>query len=384
MPCTTSCGHTFCAKCFLAWYQRMPTRDGAAPTHARCPLCTAEVTRLTPVFERGVRRARAAAAAAAAAFDSDDEAESEAQLRAIAAYNDEVYIARTYGSLRRTLRRLNRACARVVMGAYALSGVVWELARIELCELGGLWRIPPPSDEKARLYAAWVVVTRLCTSTVWPANFAAEPNRLLLDLFQDCILWCSSWNADCRHAELDDEATVRAVVPLRLAHTAAALARLGARHYADALPPWALRRLPAAMRALELAATALDLATLACQLRVELVGLRALLALLEWRHAMPRLERLEPYESNLVQRWVPLELALRRSCRVLCRLGDGALVSRTTSWSAALEAHGAGLKALRVFYGERAYRRAFPAWAVSDVARLPALTRLVRVVRGER
>ena len=323
-------------------------------------MCTREVTRLTPLFQ------------------ANDEPDAENQLIAVHAYNQEVYIANSFSYARHLLSRLQRLGSHVVLSAYALSGVMWELTRMELGELGGLWRIPPPADEKIRLYAAWLVVTQCCACITWPANFAAGPNRLLLELFQDWILRLSAWNSDSRHAQLDDDTLFRVLRPLRVIHGLTSFLRLVAVQTADMLPHWALEWKPSAMRALEITSVIVDLVALGCQLRVEAVGLRALFALLEWRYRLPRLERLEPYEANEIQRWIPLELALRRSCRVIFRTGDGQLHSSIMSWPTALRAYGVGLKSLRVFHGERAYRRVFPNWAVLDVSVLPAVTLLAR------
>ena len=135
LPCKTQCGHRFCTDCFVAWWQRQPgVLGGPHVGEARCPLCTRSVARLSPEFGATVSGGLS-------------------RLRAIVLYNVGATITRRLRLARRWLDAVRLVGERTTLSVYAVTGVVWEVARNELHS--SLVQVPPPADERVRFFCAW-------------------------------------------------------------------------------------------------------------------------------------------------------------------------------------------------------------------------------------
>ena len=135
LPCKTQCGHRFCTDCFVAWWQRQPgVLGGPHVGEARCPLCTRSVVRLSPEFGATVSGGLS-------------------RLRAIVLYNVGATITRRLRLARRWLDAVRLVGERTTLSVYAVTGVVWEVARNELHS--SLVQVPPPADERVRFFCAW-------------------------------------------------------------------------------------------------------------------------------------------------------------------------------------------------------------------------------------
>ena len=163
---------------------------------------------------------------------------------------------------------------------------------------------------------------------------------------------------------------------LRLCVTGAwcRLLGLGVRVLHPHLPEGLQPLTPLLLRALDLLGLVVDIGACLLHVRLELAGLRGLLALVRWRRQHgARLRALEPFERLEFGVW-PLELTTGRFCRIWQTRSAsvaGPYLHTEVPWEACLQLHAVPLRAMRVFYGPRFIAEVLPDWAVADLCRVP-------------
>ena len=355
LPCVTQCGHRFCTDCFVAWWQRQPgVMGGPHLGEARCPLCTSSVVRLSPDFGAARRGGLS-------------------RLRTIVLYNVGATVTRRLRLTRRCLDAVRLVLERAALCAYAITGVAWEVARNELHS--SLVRVPAPSDERVRFFCAWQILA---------SAFGQHLDLPMLQWVASLVLKLMAMQRDCRHALLVlDETQLGADTILHLCVTGAWCRLLGltVRVVHPRLPEGLQPLTPLLLRGLDLLGLLADIGACALHVRLELAGLRGLLALVRWRRQHgARLRALEPFERLEFGVW-PLELTTGRFCRVWqtsphpylphTAPHDGPYLHTEVPWEACLQLHAVPLRAMRVFYGPRFIAEVLPDWAVADLWRVP-------------
>jgi len=352
--CRTQCGHRFCTRCFLSWARKQPgySATGVRPGLARCPLCTASVTRLRALFSVH---------------------EGPRQFREVVVYNRSSWMHRWWGVLLLGTKFASSACRLSLLTAYSAGLVLWDYARDVLKPT--LVQLPVPCDAKYRLVSGF-----LCSAIFFgrqnnPGNHAW---RLLVHGVADKVLLALSRLGEVRHAclELDELSLLDAPYRLRLRSLGCMVARLVLRRLQPKLPRALQPCVPVVERLLVLAERVIELGSLVCQLRLEIAGLRGLLGLIAWRRRSGNLRRMTPVETTNVKRWVPFELSIDRLCDLEFLVWNRSSLSVyqvRCSWADALREHRVALRALRVFGGEGYFSRIWAPdlpWAVPDVLAL--------------
>jgi hypothetical protein len=355
LPCVTQCGHRFCTDCFVAWWQRQPgVLGGPHLGEARCPLCTCSVVRLSPDFGAARRGGLS-------------------RLRTIVLYNVGATVTRRLRLTRRCLDAVRLVLERTALCAYAVTGVVWEVARNELHS--SLVRVPPPRDERVRFFCAWQILA---------SAFGQHLDLPMLQWVASLVLKLMAMQRDCRHALLVlDEEQLGADTILHLCVTGAWCRLLGltVRLVHPRLPEGLQPLTPLVLRSLDLLGLLADIGACVLHVRLELAGLRGLLALVRWRRQHgAHLRALEPFERLEFGVW-PLELTTGRFCRVWqtsphTAPHDGPYVHvwctpTEVPWEACLQLHAVPLRAMRAFYWPRFFVEVIPDWAVADLWRVP-------------
>jgi hypothetical protein len=160
--------------------------------------------------------------------------------------------------------------------------------------------------------------------------------------------------------------------------------------------------MPHVMRTCETVELVADIAAAALQFRVEILGIRALVLLMQWQLSLPVHQEvldmlpiasteawLLPIDASRVRNWLSMDTEPPK-CSILFA---GRVSLEIVAWSDALSTYGVGLKALQVFHGlkpvdvflpnGRVGQRfrglsRFPNWALTDVATLPPISALMR------
>jgi hypothetical protein len=208
--------------------------------------------------------------------------------------------------------------------------------------------------------------TTAAASELLPALWSAGRSTLTLGRALSLCRRCHMLAQSCRLAR-----------SLALAFHMAAPERFAAR--AGAQP---FRVSPLLLRMLDATIVVADLVGVAMHLRIELAGLRGLLALLSFANTCgPRLlKRVRPHESGLWSRRY-CEIEERQPIRMTqlqqtpWEMGSGGqLVRRGLRWDLAVLELRVPLRALYAFWGERGLiARGFPPWAVRDVRAIDLL-----------
>ena len=350
LPCRTQCGHRFCTECFLCWWQRQPAAMGGPNLgEARCPLCTQLVTRIAPEF--GAARG------------------GLPMLRAVLLYNWGAGLTRRMRHVRRWLDGARQVGEKLALLSFAGAGVVWEVARNELN--GSLVQVPAPEDERARFFCIWQVLATALYRNQLDLPALATASSFMLKL--------TAMQRDCRHALLLLDVGASQASTISQLCVSSAWCRLGhliVRLLHPRLPEGMRRLTPPLLHAFDVVGLLADVAMCALHVRLELAGLRGLVALIRWRRqASIHARALEPFERLQFGVW-PLELTTARFCRVWysrTRSTAGPFQNLELPWSSCLQLYAVPLRAMRAFYGESFMREVLPDWAVEDVRQLPPL-----------
>ena len=318
--------------------------------HARCPMCSRQVTRLRPRFftptGEGVRLARS-----------------------LLLYNLGASLSRPLQVAEQLLSGVRSALTTFTLSAYLAGGSVWVVARDEL--RSSFCRVPRPNDLRLRLGSRWFVAAHLLRSLRLIRPAEREAFDFFLHHIRPIMMSALCLYRDARHARilLPSALCDGLVSGCRRLQAAASLCRVSRSatsiaYSANAVPRRIHAYMPLLLRLLEAGALLLDLGALVMHARLEVAGVRGLLMLVAWcdRHRPLELRKLIPFEGG--------PLGSLRFCRVeqvdvsRHRLLVGA---RTVPWHEALDEFGLALRALRAFHGEGGAFSTFPPWAMDDV-----------------
>jgi len=355
LPCRTQCGHCFCTQCFMAWWRQQPgSVEGLHSGLARCPLCTADVTHLTPHFPA---------------------AEDGPAFRSVVQYNRGVWWALRGKHIAAAMHAVRAAGTHAALAAYAVGHFAWEFARLEMGN--SFVALPRPHDERWRFCSAWLVISNCC-ALVWLGPRGVRPNPLLHATSEFFLRLATYWG-DTRHARLRlDSADFISdlLVELRLADAVCSISRLLLRVLYPRMPDAVRDATPVLLQVLHAVEVLVEIGALACHLRLEISGARGLLMLVSWRRRLPAdLRGLLPYEKIEMRSLVPFELITRRCCRLSLMNRMGRVHTQTVPWDEAKLLHQTALRAMHAFYGMRWFEaQLFPGWALADIAALPAVT----------
>jgi hypothetical protein len=212
MPCVTGCGHRFCTGCFINWWRRSPVQPGQKryAKSAKCPLCTQHVR----YIRCGWR---------SSPFRSPSREEAQAA-KAVGNYNWEAWIAEFYVPMRRLLAEARNSINAIVLSFYGGTNLFWVPVHTDM-DLGGMWRIPRPRDEKWRFLCLCGCLTTVCSTS---AQGIGHLQALLMPGLIDVLVKLAAVYGDFRHAELDDVFIGSAVLSnLRVTSCLATVLRTG-------------------------------------------------------------------------------------------------------------------------------------------------------------